>query len=72
MTLSSAYQQSSQEGARPNDGEAMRTDIEVRAQREEPGINSVNNNIVKDTQTSTSHSGSHEIEIIIGGTPIRT
>ena len=79
VTLTSTYQQSSQEGERPIDREATRSDIEVRTQRGEPRIDNVssNNEILvsnnRDTQIPTSCSGisSHETEII-GGSPIRT
>ena len=50
----------------------MRSDVEVRTQREEPGTNKVSSNGIRDIQISSSHSGSYEIEIIIGGSPIRT
>ena len=78
VTLSSTCQQSSQEGTRPIDREAMRSDIEVRIQSGEPRIDNVSSNGVlmsndRDNQIPTSHSGlsSHETEII-GGSPIRT
>ena len=72
VTLLSTHRQLSQEDARPNDREVMRSDIEVRTQREEPGMNIVSNNGVRDTQILSFQSGLHEIEIIIGGSPIRT
>ena len=72
VTFTSTHRQSSQEGARPNDREVMRSDIEVRNQREEPEMNNVSNNGVRNTQIPISSSGLHEIEIIIGGFPVRT
>ena len=78
MTLSSTCQPSSQEGARPIDREAMRSDIEVRTQRGELRTDNISSNGVlvsndRDTQIPTSHSGlsSHETEII-GGSLMRT
>ena len=78
VTLSSTHQQSSQEGVRPFDREAMRSDIEVRTQREEPRIDNVRGNgasvfINRDTQIPAPYSGlsSQEIEMI-GGSSIRT
>ena len=61
---------------KPIDREAIRSDIEVRTQRGEPRVNNVSSNGVlmsndRDNQIPTSHSGSHETEII-GGYPIRT
>ena len=72
VTLTSTRGQSSHEDARSNDREATRSDIEVRTQREEPGMNNISSNGVRNTQIPTSHSGLHEIEIKIGGSPIRT
>ena len=72
VTLSSNHQQPSQEGTRSNDREVTRSDIEVRIQREGSGRNNVSNDEVRNAPIPTSSSGSHENEILIRSSPIRT